>query len=145
MKNYHIGYFVKRISNNFENIKRKNCEEYDITAQQTSILMYLSHFKDTDINQKAIEKYFELSNATVSGLISRMETKGLVKRVANPLDKRDKHIVLTDKGSETIGSIKKSINNLEQSVIKGFSEEEIKDLLSFFERMLANIKEETND
>jgi DNA-binding MarR family transcriptional regulator len=145
MKDYHIGYYVKRISNNFENLKRRNCEKYDITGQQTSILFYLNKNKDSDINQKNIEKFFDLSNATVSGLISRMESRGLVIRVANPNDKRDKHIVLTDKGSETAAAIKKSILTLEQKVVKGFKDEEVKELLSFFERMLTNIKEETND
>jgi len=142
MKCYHVGYYIKKISNNFENSKRTNCEKYDITSQQTSILLYLFNHLDEKVNQKTLEHYYEISSATISGIITRMETKNLIARIPNPVDKRDKLITLSVKGEETAKAIKKSILDLEAKIVKGFDDNEIKTLLSFLERMSMNIKEE---
>jgi DNA-binding MarR family transcriptional regulator len=142
MKCYHVGYYIKKISNNFENSKRTNCEKYDITSQQTSILLYLFNHLDEKVNQKTLEHYYEISSATISGIITRMEAKNLIVRIPNPDDKRDKLITLSVKGEETANAIKKSILDLEAKIVKGFDDNEIKTLLSFLERMSMNIKEE---
>lgn len=142
MKCYHVGYYIKKISNNFENSKRSNCEKYDITSQQTSILLYLFNHSDEKVNQKTLEQYYEISSATISGIITRMEAKNLIARIPNPDDKRDKLITLSVKGEETAKAIKKSILDLEAKIVKGFDDNEIKTLLSFLERMSMNIKEE---
>ncbi len=142
MKCYHVGYYIKKISNNFENSKRTNCVKYDITSQQTSILLYLFNHLDEKVNQKTLEHYYEISSATISGIITRMEAKNLIVRIPNPDDKRDKLITLSVKGEETAKAIKKSILDLEAKIVKGFDDNEIKTLLSFLERMSMNIKEE---
>jgi DNA-binding MarR family transcriptional regulator len=142
MKCYHVGYYIKKISNNFENSKRINCVKYDITSQQTSILLYLFNHLDEKVNQKTLEHYYEISSATISGIITRMEAKNLIVRIPNPDDKRDKLITLSVKGEETANAIKKSILDLEAKIVKGFDDNEIKTLLSFLERMSMNIKEE---
>jgi DNA-binding MarR family transcriptional regulator len=142
MKCYHVGYYIKKISNNFENSKRTNCVKYDITSQQTSILLYLFNHLDEKVNQKTLEHYYEISSATISGIITRMEAKNLIVRIPNPDDKRDKLITLSVKGEETANAIKKSILDLEAKIVKGFDDNEIKTLLSFLERMSMNIKEE---
>ena len=50
----------------------------------------------------AIAKEVNLSQATVSTLIDRLETRGLVTRVRGLNDKRQVFVQLTDEGSELV-------------------------------------------
>ena len=50
--------------------------EMDLTAAQGHILVFLAH-RDTAPCPKDIEEFFHLSHPTVSGLLTRLERKGL--------------------------------------------------------------------
>ena len=96
-RHLHIGYLIKVISNQFRKLADAELEKYDLTASQFDVLMYLErqNREGHEVMQKDIEKYFRISNPSVSGLISRLEQKGFVKRVRSEKDRRICHIVTT--------------------------------------------------
>ena len=65
-------------------------------------LTFLSAQKDYQRTQKEIAQYLNLNSSTVTGIISRLEKKGLAARLPKKGDKRVTYIALTSKGAKLL-------------------------------------------
>ncbi|NLT96564.1 MAG: hypothetical protein GXW96_00140 [Christensenellaceae bacterium] len=68
-----------------------------------------------------------------------MEQKGLITRQSVKKDARLKKIVLTDKAWEIYSLMRHDKEKMEQQLVRGFTEEEIKTLYGYIQRMKDNI------
>ncbi len=85
------------------NLESKKIEkELGVSIPQLLVLQYLSDQDDYKAFAKDIKAYINLNASTVSGIISRLESKSLVARLPKLNDKRAVYITLTAKGSELI-------------------------------------------
>lgn len=85
------------------NLESKKIEkELGISIPQLLTLQYLGEQKDYRDSSKNIKTHLNLNASTVSGIISRLEIKGLVARLPNPEDKRASFITLTAKASDLL-------------------------------------------
>ncbi len=96
------------------NLESKKIEkELGVSIPQLLVLQYLSDQEDYKAFAKDIKAYINLNASTVSGIISRLESKGLVARLPKPNDKRAIYITLTAKGAVLI---QKSPTTLQEKV-----------------------------
>lgn len=135
-----IGYYFKLIAKKLEANMQKELSKYDLTSQQLNILIYLLKHSECEINQKKLENHFELSNATVSGILKRLELKKLIKRETSKKDRRDKIIVLDEEGYKTKLDVLYMIKNSDEMILDGFSEEEIDQIMNYLLRIKKNIE-----
>jgi DNA-binding MarR family transcriptional regulator len=85
------------------NLESKKVEkELGISIPQLLVLQYLSNQIDYRAFAKDIKEYINLNASTVSGIISRLESKALVAKSPKPGDKRATYIILTAKGAEIL-------------------------------------------
>ena len=85
------------------NLESKKIEkELGISIPQLLVLKYLSDQSDYRAFAKDIKGYINLNASTVSGIISRLESKGLVAKSQKPNDKRAVYIILTAKGADLL-------------------------------------------
>ena len=77
-----------------------------------------------------------------SGILDRMEEKGLVLRTVSDTDARRRLITLTDKGRERQARFVESFLASEEAMVRGFSAEERETLLRLLDRIVENLKEE---
>ncbi len=110
-----------------------------ITGNNGWIIGYLSANADKDIYQRDIEKHFTIARSTASKVLRLMEDKGLIQRQAVAHDARLKKIVLTQKAYEVKGLMREDAEMMEQTLTKGFTEEELETLHSYIQRMKDNI------
>lgn len=61
-------------------------------------MLYLKHTKDNTATLKDIKKSFEFSQATMAGVISKLDKNGYVKTFISEKDHRKKKVILSDKG-----------------------------------------------
>ncbi len=88
------------------NLESKRIEkEYGISIPQLLCLIYLSEQPDFQAPHKSIKDYLQLNASTVTGIISRLEKKGLVARLPRREDKRIVLIVLTSKGADMLKQV----------------------------------------
>ena len=67
------------------NLESKKIEkEFGISIPQLLVLKFLSEQKDYKASSKDIKTYINLNASTVSGIIVRLEDKGLVARLPKP-------------------------------------------------------------
>lgn len=138
----HNGRMIKLISKELEINKNNDLKKYDMTAQQFHVIMLISLNSDKKIFQKDIEKDMDITGATASGILSRLEAKGYITRKTLDNDSRYKYLNLTNKALELKDKIFVNIEKHEKIMTQGFSEEEKKTLMEFLERMLNNLQKE---
>lgn len=137
---YHIGPMIKVLNKDFELLHTERANEIGLTPAQLFVLHYVSKHQENGVCHRDIEKQFELSHATVSGIISRLEAKGFINCFADSSDRRFKNIIVTDKAKRCDAEIKNHIDRYERQLVNGFSEEEKMLLVDFISRMIKNVE-----
>jgi DNA-binding MarR family transcriptional regulator len=85
------------------NLESKRIEkQFGISIPQLLCLQFLSDQRDFRAPSKDIKDYMNLNASTITGIIKRLEQKGLVARLPEPKDKRISLITLTAKGAELL-------------------------------------------
>lgn len=135
----HIGPMIKTVSNFIEQQLTNESEKLGLTAGQMHILHFICKNRETGICQRKIEEFFELSHATVAGIVARLESKGFVECRASETDKRYKSVFPTAKALECDAEVHKCIVNAEAGFFKGFSEDEKNVFRSYLRRILVNL------
>lgn len=110
-----------------------------VTGNNGWIIGYLAENAKKDIFQKDLEDRFSITRSTASKVLSLMEQKGLIERQAVAQDARLKKIVLTEKAWKIKELMWEDAKRMEQTLIGGFSDEEVKALDSYIRRMKKNI------
>ena len=70
---------------------------FDLTPVQYAVLYCL--WENDKKSPKEIAERLKLENSTISGILERMEKKGLIKRMISKEDRRFIQIMLTEKGA----------------------------------------------
>ena len=112
--------------------------QMDLTPVQSRVVGYLAHRSEPPC-AKDVEEEFQLSHPTVSGILSRLEKKAFVEFRPDPADRRCKRIYVLEKGWEHIGQIHRIINENEDRIVDGFTEEEKQQFAAFLERAIRNM------
>lgn len=105
---------------------------------QHRILFYLERNPDNR-SQRKIADFMEISPACVAVAIKKMEKNGLIVRRADEDDTRNNIIEITPKAKEIINISKGYFANMEDAIFKGFTEDEVRSLQGYFERIKENL------
>lgn len=119
----------------------KRMEAYDLTGQQARCLLFISghHAAGNEVHQNDLEKRFELSKSTVSGLIERLEKKKLITKVNSA---QFSILVPTEKGTGIIGEIHKNHIKMLGKLLNGFSEKDKRQIQEYIDKLISNMKED---
>lgn len=93
------------------NLESKRIEkQFGLSIPQLLILKFLKASVEFKSSMKELKNYLSLNASTVTGIISRLENKGLVARLPSVNDKRSTPVVLTSKGLEVINNSDQSLH-----------------------------------
>ena len=115
---------------------------YDVTPAQTHVLLYLQQHGGR-VPQHELAEFLRVKPSTVNGVLDRMEEKGLVRRSVSGSDARRRLITLTEKGAEQQALFQQSFLDVEEAMVRGFSQEERETLCALLDRVIQNLKEES--
>ncbi len=108
-----------------------------LTRTQLHVLNVLR--RNPEIGQSRLAEIIEVEPMTLCRMLDRMEKAKWLKRVADKNDRRIKRVVLTDKVAPIVGELSTNSLRLRRDFLKGFSEEEHENLISYLLRIKANI------
>ena len=130
---------IKRLSNG---ISREMCAAFGSGmfsgAQGRTLHFLLAHTK-SDIFQKDIEEEFGLRPPTATALLKELEQRGLIRKEPVPYDARKKKIVVTEEALQYIDCVLKGLEELNQKLTAGISDEEMQVFFSVTDKMLKNL------
>ena len=140
MPNKKTGFLIKQVHILHEQYLNKKFEHFGLTATQTFTLVSLfkAREKNEKLNQKDLERILDISNPTVTGILNRLEAKGLIKRVTCKHDARIRYIEVTKKAIELDKEIQKTFKEAEEQLISSLTPEEIDRLNEYLIRILRN-------
>lgn len=112
--------------------------QMDLTAAQGMIVGYIAR-SDHPPCPRDLEEFFQLSHPTVSGLLSRLERKEFIEFRPDLHDRRCKRIYLLPKGAQCHERIIQTIQEMEQTIVQGFSQEEEAIFSRLLNRAICNL------
>ena len=112
---------------------KKIQKEFGISIPQLLVLQYLSEQEDYKASAKDIKNYINLNASTVSGIVHRLEEKGLVARLPNSKDRRGMFVTLTAKGAELLKESPTTLQEKMSKRLKLLSQKQIEALISSIE------------
>lgn len=136
---FNFGRSVKQLNNIMEMRFNHSLKQWDLTSSQFSVIIYLLHNQDREVNQKMIEDAFLLKGPTVTGIVKRLVEKDFIRRRLDCQDRRINYLELTDKGQALESLVCNEITRLETDTLQGISAEHIDLLEELLNQVLKNI------
>jgi DNA-binding MarR family transcriptional regulator len=134
-------YFGRRVGSIRRHLRREleqAAVQHDITATQFQVLRRL--WSGEGMNAQNLAKEAHLDAATMTGVLDRLEAKGLVRRVRHETDRRAVRVVLTDEGRALEKPLMAIVKKLNEHALLGFTPEEREVLFAMLDRVERNLE-----
>ena len=96
---------IRKIVRSINIESKKIQKEYGVSIPQVLCLNYLHAIPNFQSTQGEIRQFLNLNSSTTSGIINRLENKGLLARLPKQGDKRVVNIALTSKGADLLNRV----------------------------------------
>ena len=96
---------IRKIVRSVDIESKKIQKEYGVSIPQVLCLSFLHESSNYQATQGEIREFLNLNSSTVSGIINRLEKKGLLARLPKSGDKRVVNIALTSAGDKLFATI----------------------------------------
>lgn len=133
-----IGVLLKVCSRENEQLLSRKAEELGLTGAQMHILHFICRHSG-QVVLRDIEQKFDLTHATASGIITRLETKGFLHREEDREDRRRSVLFAEEKAQIVEGQVHASILANEKQMLSDFTPEERDQLQGYLVRLLGNL------
>jgi DNA-binding MarR family transcriptional regulator len=136
---YQVGFLLSRATwamNNAVNRLLRENGHGDISVAYFAVLQSLwenDGMSITDLGEKA-----QLEKSTMTSLIDRMETAGLVRREDHPTDRRAYQICLTPRGKEMEQKLDEVVSRVYRHLTRGITEEDLQRSIKVCRRLIQN-------
>ena len=131
-----ISEMFKIISEYIHKVGDAQLMEHGLTFSQARVLLLLSN-NGGSMTQKELEMKYLSSHAAIHGIIVRLREKGFVEYAVKDADKRQREVMLTKLGEDSVVSIESSIGG---SLLNILSHEDFEDLKRILSQIVAAIK-----
>lgn len=136
-----IGKIINHLSSRLRSRSQEVHTKLGIGNAQGKILNFiLVESALHPVYQKDIEKEFSLRLPTVTEMLKSLEARELILRIPDEQDGRFKRIVFTAKAAAVKDALNKEIHETEELLLRGISEEELKEFIRITEKMLQNLE-----
>ena len=119
---------------NLESIRIE--KNFGISIPQLLTLKYLNESPEYRSTMRNLREVLSLNASTVTGIISRLESKGYIARLPDPKDKRSTPIILTSKGSSLVKTTNESLHERISKNLEATSDAEYQNILGSFETII---------
>jgi len=136
---YQVGFLLSRATWAMNNAVNRMLREHglpDITVSYFAVLQALwetNGLSISDLGEKA-----QLEKSTMTSLIDRMETAGLVRRDDHPTDRRAYRICLTPRGRDLEEKLDPVVGKAYQYLTRGVPEKDLQKAVEVLKRLMDN-------
>ncbi len=137
------GFLISRIKQTGTRIFDRMLTSSGIDAfngAQGRILYVL--WQSSELSISSLSAQTSLANTTLTSMLDRMESSGLIVRIPDPNDRRSKLIALTQKAKDLKSDYDRISQQMNALYYSGFTESEIIQFESYLQRVLNNLEME---
>lgn len=132
-----IGYIVHEVARAFRRGFEDEARAHGLTLPQWRALGVID--QENAITQVALAGQIDTDPMTVSGILDRLEKRGLIERYPHPTDSRAKLSRLTAEGSELLRGARNLGRQLYATSIAGLDEDQIALIFNGLTRIRDNL------
>ena len=125
-ENIFIYHYVEELISSYGSYYESKIKDNDLTLKEFSVLLRI-RFQGVATQHDLVE-LFKVSGAYIAKLLRKFEDKNYIVRKEDPENRRKKLVEMTDEGTKKTDEIIEIIQNWENKVTAGISEDEIKTL-----------------
>jgi DNA-binding MarR family transcriptional regulator len=130
------GFLIKQVSNSMNRMLDQEMAPLDLTAMQWRPIILL--FKGRADTPAELARLTGMDTGAMTRALDRLEAKGLLRRTRCQEDRRVVKIELTELGEAKAREIPPNIARVLNYHLRGFSTDEVAQLMHFLRRMIAN-------
>lgn len=119
-------------------LAREKCAKHGITATQLSVLKLLDEIGDLSLSE--LSRRMAAKNSTITGIIDRMVTGGMVTREQSERDRRVWKIKMTEHGRELSAKIEVAPWDLLRSALLALPVSELDSLIATLMQVAAHVE-----
>ncbi len=113
----------------------------DLTLAQMDVLSTLARAEHASLSCSEIAERTLITKGGITGILDRLEARGLVKRIPSPEDRRSVLIRLSAKGVELFRKLYPELMRANRSVLENaFRPEQIKELSKLLEILIQSLE-----
>ena len=124
---------LRRITRAIDLRSRTLLQDYGLTAPQLTSLQAIGRLKR--VTAGTLAKEVHLGHPTVTGILNRLEKRGLIERQRGDHDRRSVNICLTDEGKRVLNDAPSLLQDQFQSELEKLKEWERTQILSTLQRI----------
>jgi Transcriptional regulators len=121
-----------------KNIMQEIRKKSDLRSGEPKILEFL--LENEPCEQKMIAEGCELDPASITGILGRMEERGLITRDHLPSNRRSLFVSMTDKGREMCSITENAFNIIDKKACSGLSAKQTAEIQQLLEIIFTNLK-----
>lgn len=131
---------IGRMHKNLINLRMEEEKMSEVSNPLILVALY-EHFENQSASQKELAELLGVKPPTVALSVKRMMQAGLLEKSCDPKDMRCNKISLSKKGEDHLKHCKPIIDEIDENLFKGFSDQEIQTLEKMLLRMIGNLQE----
>ncbi|MDO4806450.1 MAG: MarR family transcriptional regulator [Coriobacteriales bacterium] len=131
-----LGRLFRLVSHQFEEEKRGQVAELGVTGSQLDVLDFLE-LRGGAATQAEIGDYLRASRPTVSGLVTRLERRGLVTRDTSAHDGRAVVVRIADEAQPIVQAFREKGEEMDYLLTAGLTDNERDELVRLLRKMVG--------
>jgi DNA-binding MarR family transcriptional regulator len=100
-------------------------DRFGLSEGRFQLLVRLVHQPDGRFTMGELAEMLDITPRTVTGLVDNLERDSLVRRVADPADRRSVYAEITDQGRERVNELWREAATLQATLTHGLKESEL--------------------
>lgn len=137
--NNSVGYVISNTGRRLSQRLQQLFQDHDVTTEQWSLLVCLD--EQDGISHKDLAQRTEKDPANITRLLDQLERKALVRRAANPTDRRSQLLYITEGGRITARTLAPIEAAFVRHILTDITDDEIKAFQQFMAKINKNAEQ----
>jgi MarR family 2-MHQ and catechol resistance regulon transcriptional repressor len=112
---------------------------YGLTEAQFNVLFALK-FANGNITQAELGKRLVVTRASITSVLDKLESKGWVKRVDVPENRRIHHVILTETGRGLVNEVEPAYRREVHGVLRDLDDDQCRTLMRLLETVRGSVR-----
>ncbi len=137
-KNF-AGEILKQINDELAKRANNALKKDGLTFSQAGVILTLGEKQKEGMSIKELSRSICVAQPTMTGIIDRLQEKGIVQSSSDRSDKRIRMVTLTGKGIRCLKNADENKRMAETQFFEGLTEEERDQLITLLEKVRNNL------
>lgn len=138
----HTGYLITDVARLYRTALDRKMLRFDLTRSQWWLISFLIYFDG--ITQQQLADLMDVGKAGVTKLLDRLEQKGMVKRVSDSTDARQKRVFLSEHVKPLAVEVDHEITAVADTSLKALTTEEVAQFNKLITKIRQNLLADAN-